>query len=146
MLPKTSVYLESYNGQTKLIYFLIEDDELLKKYNTIWDKINADIKSDFDSEPVYNEKFLKTKMKSYGNEAICFRNNKISNTGSNHTFLSVITIDSIVKKKEKNYYSQVFLTECKHIVIELIRHITEDLEMSSRDFGISHEEYIKSLL
>ena len=37
----------------------------------------------------------------------------------------------------------MFLTECKHIVIELIRHITEDLEMSSGDFGISHGEYIK---
>ena len=105
MLPKTRVYLESYNGQTKLIYFLIEDDELLKKYNTIWDRINADIKSDFDSEPVYNEKFLKSKMKSYGDEAICFRNNKISNAGFNHTFLAAITIDSIIKKLKLSFAS-----------------------------------------
>ena len=26
------------------MYFLIEDDDLLKKYNTIWDKVSADIK------------------------------------------------------------------------------------------------------
>ena len=26
------------------MYFLIEDDDLLKKYNAIWDKARADIK------------------------------------------------------------------------------------------------------
>ena len=35
------------------MYFLIEDDALLEKYNTIWDKVSADIKKEFDSEPVY---------------------------------------------------------------------------------------------
>ena len=31
MLPKTSAYIKSYDGQTKWIYFLTEDDNLLKK-------------------------------------------------------------------------------------------------------------------
>ena len=35
MLPKTSAYVKSYNGQTKWMYFLLEDDDLLEKYNTI---------------------------------------------------------------------------------------------------------------
>ena len=34
---------KSYNGQTEWMYFLIEDDNLLEKYNTIWDKVNSDI-------------------------------------------------------------------------------------------------------
>ena len=38
MFPKTSVYVKSYDGQTKWIYFLIKDDNLLEKYNTIWIK------------------------------------------------------------------------------------------------------------
>ena len=33
-----------YNEQTKWMYFLIKDDALLEKYNTIWDKFSADIK------------------------------------------------------------------------------------------------------
>ena len=37
MLSKTSAYVKSYDGQTKWMYFLIEDDGLLEKYNTIWD-------------------------------------------------------------------------------------------------------------
>ena len=44
MLPKTSAYAKSYDGQTKWMYNLIEDDDLLEKYNTIWDKVCADIK------------------------------------------------------------------------------------------------------
>ena len=35
MLPKTSAYVKSYEGKAKWIYFLIEIDDLLEKYNTI---------------------------------------------------------------------------------------------------------------
>ena len=31
MLPETSVYVKIYVGQTKWMYFLIEDDDLLGK-------------------------------------------------------------------------------------------------------------------
>ena len=37
------------------MYFLIADDDLLEKYNTIWGKVSADIKKEFDSEPVCNK-------------------------------------------------------------------------------------------
>ena len=53
MLSKTSSYVKSYDGQTKGMYSLIEDD-LLKKYNTIWDKVRTDIKKT-DSKPVHNK-------------------------------------------------------------------------------------------
>ena len=65
-------YVESYDRQLKRMYFLIEDDDLLEKYNSIWDKFSADIKKEFDSEPGYNEQFLKTKIKSYGNDVAGF--------------------------------------------------------------------------
>ena len=56
MLPKTSAYVESYDGQTKWLYFLIEDDGLLEKYNAIWDKVSADINKEFDNKD--NKGFL----------------------------------------------------------------------------------------
>ena len=34
----------SYDGQTKWMYFLIEDDDLVEKYKTIWDKVSTNIK------------------------------------------------------------------------------------------------------
>ena len=42
--------------------FLIKDDELLEKYNGIWEKVKNSIKKEFDSEPLYNEKYLKAKI------------------------------------------------------------------------------------
>ena len=60
MLPKTIAYVNGYDGQTKWTYFLIADDDLLEKYNTIWDKVSAYVKNEFDSEPVCNT-FLKEK-------------------------------------------------------------------------------------
>ena len=35
ILPKTSARIKSYEGQTKWMYFLIEFDDLLEKYNAI---------------------------------------------------------------------------------------------------------------
>ena len=68
MLPKTSTYLSNCNGQTKWIYFLIENDDLSEKYNIIWDKVSAEVKQEFDSELVYNKKNLKTKIKPHGDK------------------------------------------------------------------------------
>ena len=87
------------------MYFLIEAGDLLEKCNTIWDKASADI--EFDSEPVYNKEFLKTKIKSQGDEVTDFYDKKIPKVDSNHTCLAVISLDSALKKDE-NYYPQCF--------------------------------------
>ena len=43
--------------------FLIEDDGLLEKYSAIWDKVGADIKKEFDNEPIYNKVFIENQNK-----------------------------------------------------------------------------------
>ena len=45
--------------ETKYMSFLIKD-ELLEKCNKIWEEVKNIIKKEFDSEPVYNEKYLKS--------------------------------------------------------------------------------------
>ena len=50
--------------KTKYTSFLIKDNELLKTDNEIWEKVSKSIKKEFDSERVYNKKYLKTKVKS----------------------------------------------------------------------------------
>ena len=40
---------------------MIKDDKLLEKCNESWEKVRNSIKKEFDSEPVYNEKYLRTK-------------------------------------------------------------------------------------
>ena len=90
MLPKASAYIKSYDGQTKWMYYLNKDDNFFEKYNTIWDKVRADIKKQFDNEPIYNKIFLKTKLKSHGDEVIDFYDKEIPKMGSNHTCLAVL--------------------------------------------------------
>ena len=43
MLPKSNAYVKCYDGQTKSMCFLFEDDDLLEKHNINWDKVSADI-------------------------------------------------------------------------------------------------------
>ena len=47
--------------ENKCTFFFIKDDELLEKYCKIWENVKNNLKSEFDSEPVYNEQFLKAK-------------------------------------------------------------------------------------
>ena len=37
------------------MYFLIEDEDLLEIYNTIWDKVSTDTKIELDGKTVYNK-------------------------------------------------------------------------------------------
>ena len=58
-LPKMSAYRRDF-GETKYISFLIKDDELLEKYNEIWEKVKNSIKKEFESEPCIQLKISKS--------------------------------------------------------------------------------------
>ena len=92
--------------------FMIKDDELLERYNEILEKVKNIIETEFDSEPVYNGKYLKAKIKSYNRKINTnFHNNKILKEISRFICLSVILIDSVFRTG-KNYFPEVFLEEC----------------------------------
>ena len=60
----------------------------------MWHKVSNTIKKGFDSEPVYNEKYLRNKIKSYeGKTSTNFHGDKIPREGSQCSFLSVILTD-----------------------------------------------------
>ena len=89
-------------------------------------------KKEFDCEPVYNQKYLKAKIKSYNRKINTnFYNNKIPKEGSQYICLSVILIDSVFRTGE-NYYPQVFLEECKYVAKEkkISKYIIDDIEIS----------------
>ena len=52
----------------KTMSFLADDKELLKKYTKVWKKIRDLIGKKFNSELVYGDKYIKTKIKSYNND------------------------------------------------------------------------------
>ena len=129
-----SVYIKSFN-ETKYMSFLIKDHESIEKYRKIWDKVTNSSKNGLDSEPLYNKKYQRMKIKSYEGK-VCknFHDGGIHKEGSYCIFLSVILID-FVFKISKYYYPQMLL-ECKYIFKgkKVIRYITDDLKPSSDDF------------
>ena len=112
---------------------MIKDDTLLEKYNEIWEKVKNNLKNEFDSEPVYNEKYLKAKIKSYnGKINTDFPNNKIPIEGSQCICLSIILIHSVFRRG-KNYDPQVFLEEYKYVIKEktIPKYVIDDIEIST---------------
>ena len=122
MLPKTSAYVKSYDGQTKWIYFWLRMMTYQKNIILFGIKSVPISKKNLisaltlikqvhqKSELVYNKIYLKTKVKSHGNEVVEFYDKKTPKLDSNHTYLAVISLDSSLKKND-NSYPQVFSKE-----------------------------------
>ena len=73
MLPKTSVYVKSYEGTTKWMLFFFWLRILnYQKNKDIWNKASHNIKKELHRKPIYNKTFLKTKIKSYSDMAADF--------------------------------------------------------------------------
>ena len=87
--------------------------KLLKKFSKIWKKISNLINKEFDSEPVYGDEYIKTKIKSYGDTINTnFQGKKIPKENTKYTCLSAILLNSVIKVGNK-YYLQTLLEECK---------------------------------
>ena len=86
----------------------MKDNQLLGKYNEIWDKFSNTINKGFDNEPVYNEKYLNTKVKfCEGKMNTNFHCDSLPKEGFSCICLSASLIDSI-SKTGKSYYPEVF--------------------------------------
>ena len=89
------------------MYFLIQGDDLLEKYHSIWDKVSTDIRKEFDNKSVYNKEYLKIKIKSHGDEVTDFYDKEISKIDPNHTYLAVISLDFVLKKVKTSRKKQL---------------------------------------
>ena len=57
---------EDKNKDNKLMYLHINDDKLLKKYKTIWAKIEDSQNIELNALLVYDDRYIKTKIRAYG--------------------------------------------------------------------------------
>ena len=110
---------------------------MLKKYDQIWKRIEKLPKIKSDTKPVYGDdkKYIKTKIKTYGDSVITnFHNKNVSKENAPCKCLSIIMLDSVIKAKKK-YYPETLFKECKYeqksIKIESL--IDDDLEKSESD-------------
>ena len=119
-----------YFGDTKCMNLLVHDKEILKKYNEIWNKIKSLFKKELNSEPVYNDKYIKTQVSLYN---INFYGNKMPKENECYTCLCVILLDSIFVNSDNKYYPEIILNECKYEIKKVINTITENLKLDESD-------------
>ena len=112
--------------------FKVNDKQLLKNYNRIWEKVEGLLNIDFESKPVYvnDNKYIKTKI-IYANSIITnSHDKKMPKEKAPCKCLSAVRIDSVIKANKK--YPQILLEECKYVQekIKTENYIDEDLENS----------------
>ena len=78
-LPQLTGYAKHFNNDDKLTNFLVSDKELLKIYNEIWNKIKRLFKKEFDTKPVYDNKYISVKVNGTEFEQKIFKDNKHCN-------------------------------------------------------------------
>ena len=97
------------------MYFKAGDNKLLKKYTKIWERVSNLMNIKFDSEPVYgdNDKYINTKIKSYGDKLTTnFQGNKVPKENASYKLLSLIMLESVIRAN-KTYCPQTFQKECE---------------------------------
>ena len=65
ILRQMSEYIKCFENGSKNMSFLINDDEVWDKYNKLWDVIKDKLGIKFHSEPVYECKYLKAKIREF---------------------------------------------------------------------------------
>ena len=104
-----------------------------EKYKQIWDVIKNKLSIKFHSEPVYDETYIKAKVREFDAKIKTnFLGNDVPKENMHYTCIACITIDSVMRIDKKNH-PQVYLEECKYRVkkIQMSRFINTELKSDS---------------
>ena len=104
ILPQMDGYIKYFDNGGKNMSFMIEDDEVWDKYDKIWNVIKDKVGITFHSEPVYEYKYLRTKVREFdGVIKANFLGNGVPKENMYYTCFACITIDSVMKA-DKNIF------------------------------------------
>ena len=98
----------------KSMPFLIKDDEVQDKYDKMWDVIKDKLGVKFQSEPIYEYRYLKAKVRKFdGVIKTHFLGNDVPKENVHYTYIACIIIDSVLRI-DKKHQLQDYLEECKY--------------------------------
>ena len=143
-----SGYIKYLENGGKGMSFLIKDDEVRDKYNKIWDVIKNKLDINFNSEPVYEYRCLKAKVREFdGVIKTIFLDNDMPKENMHYTCMACITIDSILRINKKNHL-QVYLEESKYKVkkMQMSRFINTGLKSDSASSDSDSEKVDNDLM
>ena len=96
------------NGGTNMS-LMIEDDNVLVKCNDAWNKIKEIKGIKFHSNLVYDEKYIKAKVKEF--DGVVNTNvwgNEVPKEGVHYTCIACINIDPVMKMDKKKLSTNLF--------------------------------------
>ena len=140
-LPEMVGYVKHFknnNEDIKRTSFKVSDKKLLKNYNKIWEKISNLLNKEFDSEPVYgnNDKYIWPRIKLYGDKINTnFQGKKMPKENESYKCLSLIMLETVIKGRNKKYYPQTPLEECKYEIKKkkIENYISDGFDSNSSD-------------
>ena len=133
ILPQMNGYIKYIENGGKKISFVTKDDDVLHKYDEIWDKIRETLNIKFHSMSVYDEKYIKAKVREI-NGVIKTNSlgDEIPKESMHYTYSACIAINSVMRIEKKNY-PQVCLEEYKDKPkkMKMTKFIDTELESGS---------------
>ena len=76
--------------------FFIKDDEMWEKYENIWHVIKSKLSIKFHSEPIYEQKYLKGKVREFdGVTKTNFLGNDTLKENMHYACIGCVTVDSV---------------------------------------------------
>ena len=115
ILLQMSGYIKYFDNGGKNMSFKIESDEhVYSKYTEICNKSKNSLNVKCHSQPIYDDKYIKTKVKTFNSMInTLFSGNEIPKKRNHYICIAAICIDSVLRVDKKNYL-QVYLEQCKY--------------------------------
>ena len=70
ILPQMTRFIKYFENGGKSMSFVIKGDYVLDKYNETWEKIKGTLNIKFHSMPIYDEKYIKAKLREFNGTII----------------------------------------------------------------------------
>ena len=105
ILPQMSGYIKYFENGGKNSSFLIKDDNVLNKYNKIWNVIKNKLNIKFHSMPIYDKTYIKVKVREFDVKIKTnFLGNEVPKENMHYTCIVCMTVDSVMKMDKKIIY------------------------------------------
>ena len=113
----------------KLMSFCIDDDNLFKKFKTIWTNIEHLKITELNTLRVYEDRYMKIKIRIYSDKVYAnFCSLDLPGDGVECGSFTIISIDFLLAY-ESIYYLQVCLDNCAYKIVkmQMIDHLLDNL-------------------
>ena len=109
ILPQMSGWIKYFEYGGENMSFKIEDDEIYIKCNSTWNKIKELLGVKFYSEPIYDDSYIKRKVKTFSDMIkTLFDGDEIPKERVEYAFIACISVDGVLKVDKKILSTSLF--------------------------------------